>query len=79
LQEIKNEPYPADQLGPAPTVNYAPPPPQPSASQSPPPTSGATASAGPAAGTAGPNLCPNCSNPLRPNALYCRSCGAKLR
>ena len=23
--------------------------------------------------------CPHCGNPLRPNALYCRSCGAKLR
>jgi hypothetical protein len=77
LQEIKNEPYPADQLGPAPTMNYAPPPSQPSAPQPPPPPS--PSGAGPAAGAAGANLCPNCGNPLRPNVLYCRSCGAKVR
>ncbi len=81
LQEIKNEPYPADQLGPAPTMNYAPPPPQPSAPQPPPPTpgAGATAGPGPAAGAAASKRCPNCGNPLRPNVLYCRSCGAKVR
>lgn len=85
LQDLKNEPYPADQLGPAPTTNYAPPPPfQPSAPPPPPPSSftsraGASAGAGPAAGAAGASSCPNCGNPLRPNALYCRSCGAKLR
>jgi|SRR5438876_4073600 len=77
LQELKNEPYPADQLGPAPTTNYAPPPPPPPSSFT--PGAGATAGAGPAAGTAGASSCPNCGNPLRPNALYCRSCGAKLR
>jgi hypothetical protein len=31
------------------------------------------------AGTTGSQNCPTCGNPLRPNALYCRSCGAKLR
>ena len=78
LQEIKNEPYPADQPGPAPTMNYAPSS-QPSAP--PPPSSGAGAgpAADPAAGAAGSNRCPNCGNPLRPNVLYCRSCGAKVR
>ncbi|GLV59608.1 zinc ribbon domain-containing protein [Dictyobacter sp. S3.2.2.5] len=29
--------------------------------------------------SAGTDRCPQCGNPLRPNALYCRSCGAKLR
>jgi len=81
LQEIKNEPYPADQLGPSPTTNYAPPPPQSAAPPPPPPSStpGASTGAGPAAGASGANRCPNCGNPLRPNALYCRNCGAKLR
>ena len=78
LQEIKNEPYPADQLGPSPTMNYAPPSPHTAASP-PPPSSTASSGAGPTAGAAGSNACPNCGNPLRPNALYCRSCGAKLR
>jgi len=25
------------------------------------------------------NLCPKCGNPVRPNGLYCRNCGYKLR
>jgi hypothetical protein len=88
LQEIKSEPYPADQMGPAPTMNYAPPPPsQPSAPPPPPPSSSFTSGAGTYAAGPGPGAgatgatssCPNCGNPLRPNALYCRSCGAKLR
>jgi hypothetical protein len=78
LQEIKNEPYPADQLGPSPTMNYAPPSPH-QAAPPPPPSSTSVPGAGPTAGGAGSNSCPNCGNPLRPNALYCRSCGAKLR
>ena len=70
LQEIKNETNPVDQFAPAPTANYTPPPVSSSPAGSPPPTPGA-----------GPQtqLCPNCGNPVRPNALYCRSCGAKLR
>lgn len=74
LEEIKNEPYPADQFGPSTTPNYTPPPvtPQPSA------TSSSTASAT-AAGVPQEERCPNCGNTIRPNALYCRSCGAKLR
>lgn len=79
LQEIKDEPYPADQLGPAPTMNYAPPSATPPAAPPPPPPTSAppmgTAQAAGAQGT----RCPNCGNPLRPNALYCRNCGAKLR
>src|SRR5450432_62873 len=75
LQEIKNEPYPADQLGPSPTMNYAPPSPHQAAPPPPPPGPGA----GPTAGATGLNSCPNCGNPLRPNVLYCRSCGTKLR
>lgn len=73
LQEIKNEAYPMSQLAPSPVTNYAPP----SVSPSPPPTwqddlpSGAQESA--------TQQCSQCGNPLRPNALYCRSCGAKLR
>ncbi len=80
LQQIKDEPYPADQLGPAPTMNYAPPPsnPQPAPPPPPPQTSAPNAGAGQAAGTQAAR-CPNCGNPLRPNALYCRNCGAKLR
>ena len=84
LQEIKDEPYPADQLGPSPTMNYAPPSPQsttppPPQSTTPPPPFAPRAGTGPAAGTADANRCPNCGNPLRPNVLYCRSCGMKLR
>lgn len=65
LQEIKSEMYPAAQLAPAPTTNYAPPPSQSSAAGSQPQQQ--------------TQICPNCGNPVRPNALYCRTCGAKLR
>lgn len=89
LQDLKNENYPADQFAAGPTTNYAPP--TSSSSQTPPPASGAGASAstgsgasastgtGAGATAAGTQLCPNCKQPIRPNALYCRSCGAKLR
>jgi zinc-ribbon domain len=79
LQEIKNEPYPADQLGPSPTMNYAPPSPQQAAPPPPPPSSTSGPSAGPTVGAAGSSACPHCGNPLRPNVMYCRSCGTKLR
>lgn len=89
LQEIKSETYPADQFAPVPTTNYTPPP----VSQSAPPVqpyqpytpqqpSQPSPSPSNAAGT--PNAqqthtCPNCGQPVRANALYCRNCGAKLR
>ena len=75
LQEIKNEGYPADQFGPAPTTDYTPPSANPTPSQ--PSASGTSHQSGPSA--AGQEFCPNCGNPIRANALYCRSCGAKLR
>ncbi len=73
LQEVKNEPYPVDQFAPGPTMNYAPPPsPSHAPFSSPDPAAQSTAAAGAA-------RCPHCGSPLRPNALYCRSCGTKLR
>jgi hypothetical protein len=94
LQELKSEQFPAEQFAPAPTTNYAPPPfNQPPASPPPspagpnpapsaqPPKSGQQASGtGTGAGAGNQSTtCPNCGNPIRPGALYCRSCGAKLR
>lgn len=85
LQEIKKENYPADQFAPGPTSNYTPPTapyssqsqpgPQPSYQQQPqqpqqPPQ------ATPRQQTV---HCPQCGSEIRPGALYCRSCGAKLR
>jgi hypothetical protein len=69
LQEMKNELYPADQFMPSVTPNYTPPP---------------VSSEAPAHTQAGPvpqgyQLCPHCGSQIRLNALYCRSCGAKLR
>lgn len=76
LQDIKNEMYPASQLAPGPTTNYAPP------SSYVPPTQGGQSVPG-AGSQPRPQpqtqICPTCGNPVRPNALYCRSCGAKLR
>lgn len=79
LQQIKNEVYNPSQYGPAPTADYTPPPvsPTPGPSAAPPPAyqaPGATAQSQPQ-----PQRCPNCGNIVRPNALYCRSCGTKLR
>lgn len=78
LQEIKSEPYPTDQFAPAPTANYTPPTTQPGQSPQPaqpyqPPQPVNT----PNAQQMQP--CPNCGQPVRTNALYCRNCGAKLR
>jgi hypothetical protein len=78
LMEIKKEAYPAQQFAPAQTADYTPPPvptyvppaaPAPGGSQQP--------SANPPQVQAA--VCPSCGNPVRPNALYCRNCGAKLR
>jgi len=68
LQEIKDEPYPMSQLTPSPITNYAPPP-------------SSTGQDNSQTGAQGQTMgrCPQCGNPLRSNALYCRSCGAKLR
>ena len=76
LQEIKNEVYPADQFNSAPMPNYAPPPvtPQPT-----PPGAGPAPQPGPSAQPGPQPHCPQCGSPVRPNALYCRGCGAKLR
>jgi hypothetical protein len=64
LQEIKDEPYPMSQLTPSPITNYAP---------------SSTSQDSSQTGAQGQTMCPQCGNPLRSNALYCRSCGAKLR
>jgi uncharacterized protein YdcH (DUF465 family) len=69
LQETKNEVYPANQFMPAATPDYTPP----TSSPSTPGTYQA-----PGAGTH-VQVCPNCGSAVRPNALYCRSCGTKLR
>jgi hypothetical protein len=73
LQEIKNEAYPMSQMGPSPVTNYAPP----SAFPSSPSTSQEDLQSGAQESTT--QQCPQCGNPLRSNALYCRNCGAKLR
>lgn len=72
LQEIKNEPYPMSQMTPSPITNYAPPPVSPSS-----PSASQDNSPSGVQGSAA-QKCPQCGNPLRSNALYCRSCGAKL-
>lgn len=68
LLEIRKESYPAQQFAPAQTADYTPPVPT-----YVPPTASAPAKPVQAA------LCSSCGNPVRPNALYCRNCGAKLR
>ena len=78
LQEVKSEMYPAAQLAPAPTTNYAPPPAYASPSQGAAQPSGAGPQPRPQSQPQ-PQICPNCGNPVRPNALYCRTCGAKIR
>ena len=82
LAEIKSEVYVSNQFAPGATMNYTPPPVSPNSGSQPnaapnyttpnytQPAPGAQSKA---------QLCPNCGNPIRTNALYCRSCGAKLR
>ena len=72
LQEIKSEVYIATQFAPAATPDYTPP----VISPSQPPRSSASQAPGTATQA---QICPNCGSTVRPNALYCRSCGAKLR
>ncbi|HEX6108840.1 MAG TPA: zinc-ribbon domain-containing protein [Ktedonobacteraceae bacterium] len=68
LQEIKSEAYQANQFAPASTPDYTP------------PVSSSTPSASQTSKAGGKSLlCPVCGTTLRPNALYCRSCGTKLR
>jgi hypothetical protein len=73
LQDLKNEAYPASQFAPGPTLNYTPPGVPPSAA---PKTPGAGSQ--PSQTSQSPT-CPTCGSPVRPNALYCRNCGTKLR
>ncbi|HEY6542013.1 MAG TPA: zinc ribbon domain-containing protein [Ktedonobacteraceae bacterium] len=77
LIEIKNEVYIANQFAPGTTMNYSPPPVSPN--PAPPYTPPANAPRPSNAQQKTLQTCPNCGNPIRPNALYCRSCGAKLR
>lgn len=82
LTEVKKETYPAQQLSPAPTSDYTPSvptytPPTPAAPTSAPRPPAASATANPPQVQSA--ICPSCGNPIRPNALYCRNCGAKLR
>jgi hypothetical protein len=75
LADLKKEIYPIQQLTPGQTADYTPPS-APAASAPPtytPPSASSTA------GQAQSVICPTCGNPVRPNALYCRNCGAKLR
>lgn len=85
LQEIKKESYQNEQFAPGPTMNYSPPPfsqqpPPPQQPHTPPRPSTPPPTAGPTQQGAGQQakICPNCGNPLRPGALYCRTCGEKV-
>ncbi len=73
LQEVKSEVYNANQFAPTPTANYAPPPASPSQDTTQSPRKGARQ---PQSQT---QVCPTCGSTVRPNALYCRNCGTKLR
>lgn len=87
LTEIKKEAY--QQLMPSPTMDYTPSLPTytpPAATTT--PAAAPTLPPGQPAPTTTPGqpqthtqsaICPSCGNPVRPNALYCRNCGAKLR
>jgi uncharacterized protein YdcH (DUF465 family) len=74
LMEIKSEQYNAGQFAPSGTASYEPPP----VSPTPPPAGPSPRPSGAGAAQAR-QVCPNCGSTVRPNALYCRSCGAKLR
>ncbi len=79
LAEIKSEAYVGNQFAPSNTMNYAPPP----VSQNPPPNQSQyqnpASSYTPPTAQSKSQACPNCGKPVRPNALFCRSCGAKMR
>lgn len=74
LQDIKNEPYPAERFTPGPTANYTPP----SASSTPPQPNTASTPGGQPDQQAMEH-CPTCGGTVRAGSLYCRNCGAKLR
>lgn len=76
LMEIKKESYPVQQFAPAQTSDYTPPAPTYTPST---PTSAPGASATISPAQTPSTICSSCGNPVRPNALYCRNCGAKLR
>jgi len=68
LQEMKSEVYQANQFAPASTPDYTP------------PVSSSTSSTSQTSKAGAKSLlCPVCGTTIRPNALYCRSCGTKLR
>lgn len=77
LQDIKNEPYPADHFAPGPTTNYAPPPASSASSQ--PNPANPTYTPGSQPDQQAMERCPQCGGTVRAGSLYCRSCGAKLR
>ena len=70
LQELKKEPFPADQATPGPVTDYSPPAYTPSSPRR---------AGGPAPASQGQTVCPTCGSTVRSNSLYCRSCGTKLR
>lgn len=74
LQEVKKEGYSGNQAAPGATTDYTPPPFAPS--PQPPPSASQQTKGGPNLQT---SLCPTCGNAVRPNSLYCRNCGTKLR
>lgn len=90
MQDLKNEPYPADQFAPGQPMNYAPPtanpgPNQPGTAPSSNPYGagpnanyGSAPNAGAPASAQGQQLCPNCHQPVRGGSLYCRNCGSKV-
>ena len=83
LFDIKKEAYPAQQLAPAQTMDYTPPTPTYTPPAAPSPAAQQPATQRPAAPANQPKvqavICSSCGNPVRPNALYCRNCGEKLR
>jgi hypothetical protein len=74
LQELKKEPFPADQSAPGPVTDYSPP-----AYNASPPSGSSRQPGGSAPASQGQTVCPTCGNTVRSNSLYCRSCGTKLR
>ncbi len=76
MEELKKEAYPAQQMGPGPTPDYTPPAytPPTANSQAAQPNSGQNSGS-----SAQTQTCPTCGNAVRPNSLYCRNCGSKLR